>query len=249
MLSCYKIQKNEDNTYRATLNPVKLETKLDDLEGTGLHSINMLSEHFCDDLLDEALWLQNPKNEGAKYVLGTTLNSMNPFNSVGLNKIGLGHIIDTFIHLFIKPIAQLCFPQIYTELDTQHSFVVQYEVGKAVDLALHSDNSDVTVNMCLADGFEGGEVFFGSVRGQNKTAHEDNQVKYTYKHQKGRGVLHLGEHLHGATPITSGKRYGLIVWAYSAALRRSYCPCCRHYNRIQVKESESAQCVCHKNKL
>jgi hypothetical protein len=43
-------------------------------------------------------------------------------------------------------------------LDHQHSFVVDYGMVGDVDLALHVHNSKVTVNLCLNEGFNGGDL-------------------------------------------------------------------------------------------
>ena len=43
----------------------------------------------------------------------------------------------------------------------------------------------------------------------------------------GGGVLHLGQHVHSALPITQGERLNLVVWMRSACWRRTQgCPMC-----------------------
>tara|TARA_B100000780_G_scaffold217430_1_gene156718 strand:+ start:498 stop:659 length:162 start_codon:yes stop_codon:yes gene_type:complete len=43
----------------------------------------------------------------------------------------------------------------------------------------------------------------------------------------GSGVLHLGQHVHSALPITEGERLNLVVWMRSARWRRDHgCPMC-----------------------
>ena len=41
------------------------------------------------------------------------------------------------------------------------------------------------------------------------------------------GVLHRGQHLHGAEPIKFGERYNLIIWMRSSSKRSQFCPMCR----------------------
>lgn len=47
-----------------------------------------------------------------------------------------------------------------------------------------------------------------------------------YKHKPTIGLLHRGQHTHGALPITSGERYNLIVWMRSSRIRNKQCPMC-----------------------
>ena len=47
---------------------------------------------------------------------------------------------------------------------------------------------------------------------------------YTYKHQKGWCVFHLGRKRHGADDITTGERLNLILWNHSSTYRASEDP-------------------------
>ena len=50
---------------------------------------------------------------------------------------------------------------------------------------------------------------------------------YGSTYQVGSGVLHLGQHVHSALPITEGERLNLVVWMRSARWRREHgCPMC-----------------------
>merc|ERR1712014_307288 len=44
---------------------------------------------------------------------------------------------------------------------------------------------------------------------------------YTFQHEKGRAVWHLGRQRHGADDIQSGERLNLIIWNHSSKYRNS----------------------------
>ena len=47
-----------------------------------------------------------------------------------------------------------------------------------------------------------------------------------WEHRPGYGLLHRGQHMHGALPIQSGERINLIIWMRSSAVRNKLCPMC-----------------------
>ena len=46
------------------------------------------------------------------------------------------------------------------KLNFVHMFSVHYQNGGDLDLRIHADDSDVTLNISLNDGFTGGELIF-----------------------------------------------------------------------------------------
>ena len=52
------------------------------------------------------------------------------------------------------------------------------------------------------------------------------QEEHTYSHVQGQGLLHRGQHMHGAREITEGERYNLIVWMRASSIRNNLCPMC-----------------------
>eukprot|EP00058_Branchiostoma_floridae_P020328 XP_002605818.1 hypothetical protein BRAFLDRAFT_123798 [Branchiostoma floridae] len=47
-----------------------------------------------------------------------------------------------------------------------------------------------------------------------------------HKHRPTYGLLHRGQHKHGAMPIDEGERYNLIIWMRSSKVRNQLCPMC-----------------------
>jgi hypothetical protein len=241
MRSSFRITKQGDS-YKAIINPTKLDTTLEELDSSGLYSINMFNEQFCKDFIEESEWLQNSQNEGSKFLEEQDLSY------ISLQLLGLADVINQFVLLFIKPIAELCFPSVYTDLQGSTSMLVQHHmVGPQANLNTYfSSNSDIAVTICLgSDSEDCGKERFASVRGSHPHARQDYELKYTYKNKIGQGIIHLGNHLHNYSSATlEGKRFGLNIWAYSGKVRKNYCPCCRHYNRISLNAGTETNCTC-----
>ena len=51
-----------------------------------------------------------------------------------------------------------------------------------------------------------------------------NFTPHLYHHEI--GVLHRGQHMHGALDISKGERYNLIIWMRSSSVRNNCCPRC-----------------------
>ncbi|KAH3784932.1 hypothetical protein DPMN_163005 [Dreissena polymorpha] len=151
-------------------------------------------------------------------------NTMNSYG-VLLDELGMYRFIDVFRENYLEPITSLLYPDWGgAMLDSHKAFIVQYGHGKDVDLGYHYDNAEVTLNVALSpeDSFEGGDLFFGAMRNEI-----DSQKNWkTYSHRPTVGILHRGQHRHGAYPIMQGSRYNLIVWMRASAVRNKKCPMC-----------------------
>ena len=53
-----------------------------------------------------------------------------------------------------------------------------------------------------------------------------NEKFIPVEHQKGVGILHLGQEMHGAMPLAAGQRTNLIIWFRSSSVRNTECPMC-----------------------
>jgi len=95
--------------------------------------------------------------------------------------------------------------------------MVQYMSGQDLNLEMHVDDAEVTLNVCLTDQFSGSGLSFCGCVGEKQFF----KHAFTYKHKKGRAVLHPGKQRHGADDITAGERYNLIVWCRSTEYRIS----------------------------
>ena len=173
---------------------------------------------------------------------------------IDLDSVGLGWITDMLLHLFIQPITRQLFetteqlvdndsPDSSPILDWRQGYVAGYSSKPTANkgatrqrLVPHTDDAEVTLNCCLGDTFEGGNVEFYGLRGTNEEGHLNGILM---RPDVGRAVIHSGRHLHSVSEVTAGDRYSFIVWSRSwGHFRRYTCPCC-FLNRRQ-----DTKCIC-----
>jgi len=177
----------------------------------GIFVFPLFTFSFCDLLLAEIASFE-----------ATTLprrrpNTMNNFGLI-LNEIGMEGLMADLVKRIISPVAKKCFArEIFSStIDCNHSFVVQYSFENGDrGLDMHHDASEVTLNVCLGEEFQGAGLHFC---GQNGKA-DYRKTSIVLQHAKGQAVLHLGRQRHGADDITVGERTNLIVWARSSSFR------------------------------
>lgn len=108
------------------------------------------------------------------------------------------------------------------------------------ELNFHYDDAEVTLNVCLGRQFEGGTLYFRTLfpcfcflisllastlsmlcvcAGGLLRAPDTHEEMVEVSHTLGRGLLHLGEHRHGAKAIRAGERFNLILWCRSSRYR------------------------------
>ena len=179
-------------------------------EAEGIFSFPFLSKEFCKTLIDEV----DHYNECGLPVKRP--NSMNNYGII-LNEIGMANVITSLQRRYLQPLARLLFPVEGSSFDNHHSFIVQYEKGADLGLDMHTDDSDVTFNVCLGREFSGALLSFCG--GLGKPDHR--KLSLEYAHVIGRCVVHVGHRRHGAENIESGQRMNLIIWCHNHAFRNS----------------------------
>eukprot|EP00746_Dinoflagellata_sp_MGD_P034637 gnl/MRDRNA2_/MRDRNA2_182728_c0_seq1.p1 gnl/MRDRNA2_/MRDRNA2_182728_c0~~gnl/MRDRNA2_/MRDRNA2_182728_c0_seq1.p1 ORF type:complete len:390 (-),score=51.32 gnl/MRDRNA2_/MRDRNA2_182728_c0_seq1:84-1253(-) len=172
-----------------------------------VYEFSLFSETFCDLLVDE---LMNYYDSGMPV---RTPNSMNRYG-LPVRDLGVEPLMGRLQQL-LQPLGQLLFPGPGDHWDGYHAFVVRYREGEDVSLDMHTDDSDVTFNVCLGRRFKGGALSFCGLLGAGNHRHFSTR----YNHVKGRCVVHLGRHRHGAEEISQGERLNLIIWNGSRAWR------------------------------
>jgi len=168
----------------------------------------ILDYDFCDNTV--TLVKEHISNKN-KYQNLT--NSMH-FSAVSTNELGIKNFVDTFANTILKDVAKSLFlNSAKINFDSIHSYIVRYGAEYDRDLGLHVDDSLITMNLCLNDGFTGSDLIFKGTRCPIHVDTESTGDKETYiKHKKGFMVLHGGKNRHYVTPIEAGERYNLIVW-------------------------------------
>lgn len=132
-----------------------------------------------------------------------------------MEDMGLKNVLQEIIDKYIYPISVKFFPYVKPFVDN-HSFTVEYQKGKDTKLGYHTDDSDITINLCLGKEFEGSGVYFRGIRcRKHQSESEDPKEAYLSSHSLGTAILHLGQNRHSVTPLTDGLRINLIIWCRS----------------------------------
>ena len=172
----------------------------------GVFSFDFFRPEFCKRFVEE---LERFDKSGLP---STRPNSMNNYGII-VDDVGMTPFIAAIRRKFIIPLSSVMFAeQGGADLDGHHAFIVDYRLGGDKDLGFHHDASDVTLNVCLGNVFEGGDLFFCGLLDDESTHNEKLEVK----HKLGRAILHLGKHRHGAREIKAGERTNLIIWCRSS---------------------------------
>ncbi len=158
-------------------------------------------------------------------------NSMNNYGII-LNDIGMKPMLDKLQETCVIPIAKYLFPGEYSEnIVDHHTFVVKYNANEDVRLDMHTDDSDITFNVCLGNDFKGSTLSFCGNSGDP----DHRKFSHTYHHEIGRAVIHLGNRRHGADDIVSGTRMNLVSWCRSST---------RPQKKEYQKESSEPDKIC-----
>lgn len=158
-------------------------------------------------------------------------NSMNNYGVV-INEIGMRPMITAFQQTWLWPLCTRLFREHSNpQFDDHHSFIVRYRANEDLGLDMHTDDSDVTFNVCLGDNdFTGATLSFCGMFG----ASDHRQHTHTYHHHVGRAILHLGSRRHGADDIQSGRRSNLIIWNHNWTYRAS-----GGYRHVEYQQEQS----------
>eukprot|EP01090_Pellita_catalonica_P013538 TRINITY_DN3245_c0_g1_i1.p1 TRINITY_DN3245_c0_g1~~TRINITY_DN3245_c0_g1_i1.p1 ORF type:complete len:460 (-),score=66.63 TRINITY_DN3245_c0_g1_i1:947-2326(-) len=180
---------------------------------TPLYSFPLFSEDAIEGLLENI-------NKYKETFPNTGPNSMNRygviFSDIGLYPFfkDLGKYLSNIFEHFYEDFAG-------GRIDDLHAFSVEYQPEQQKKLDKHIDQSEVTINVCLGEAgeeFEGGDLVFEGLRGDGASEDIENVV---YRHEKGRAVIHAGQHWHRALGLESGHRTNLIVWYSSSDFHKS----------------------------
>ena len=193
---------------KGTITPTEAKELCEEV-APGIYTFPLLNDDYCDALIEESEHFQ------ASGLPVARPNSMNNYGLI-VNEIGMERAMDALVARVLSPVAEALFPeQGGGALDGHHSFLVQYREGADLGLDMHTDDSDVTFNVCLGKSFTGAGLQFCGVLGGD--SHRKRSL--VYQHVKGRCVVHLGAHRHGADDLSTGERLNLIIWNQSTLYR------------------------------
>jgi len=177
-----------------------------DSVGHKVYRVELFTDEFCDLLLTELDHFERSK------IPLRRPNGMNRYGAI-LSHLGFQErLLEPLVQAVVQPFARELWPEWVGAADCTetYGFVVRYRVGEDVDLALHADTSNVTLNACLGREFEGGDLYFKGVR---FTGSADDAEEWPVAHRRGSALIHLGGHFHGVRPLANGDRSNLVLWA------------------------------------
>ena len=177
--------------------------KLAKMVTEGVYAVELLLPSFLSDLQDELAYLRGS---------GIPLRRPNGMNRQGCLLSSLGFQNGTLMRLgdVMRPLGLTLYPHAlrHDDITDLYGFSIRYDETGDVALAEHADAAALTLNVCL-DG--AGDLLFRGVRFHDSDAH--TRLQQTVTHRPGVALLHLGQHLHSAAPLTSGSRENVVVWA------------------------------------
>ena len=177
----------------------------------GVFSFELFSPSLCDRIAEEL------EHYAASGLPAERPNSMNNYGLI-LNSIGLRPAMDRLQRSVFQPLAELLYPShAHRGFTGHHSFTVRYKADEDLGLDVHTDDSDVTVNVCLGREFSGARL---TICGDSRTP-THRQFFAAYEHVRGRARSHLGSRRRGADAMAAGERLNVIVWNQNAHHRAS----------------------------
>ena len=193
----------------------------------GVFALPVFSERFCQLLCEEL------DAFGRSGLPCGQPNSMNRHGAL-LDELGLyPGLLDPLVREWLVPLCSQipAFAAVGGgHLNSHKSFVVTYRIGEDEHLSEHFDNAEVTLNANLGLSFEAGELCF---YGHKDAAKDAPSAHHAWTAGVGHAVLHLGQQVHAALPITEGERRNLVIWMRSTAWRRENgCPMCGSTDRL-----------------
>ncbi|XP_012704926.2 2-oxoglutarate and iron-dependent oxygenase domain-containing protein 2 isoform X1 [Fundulus heteroclitus] len=190
---------------------------LEDVGALRVYRLPVFEKRFCEELVEE---LEHFERSSAPKGRPNTMNNY----GILLNELGFDEgFITPLRERYLQPLTSLLYPDCGGRcLDSHKAFVVKYDLNEDLELSYHYDNAEVTLNVSLGKSFTDGNLFFGDMRQVPVSETECTEVE----HRVTEGLLHRGQHMHGALPISCGQRWNLIIWMRASQERNNLCPMC-----------------------
>jgi hypothetical protein len=237
------VQEVLDGTSKVELDAGYLEDLMDE-EAYDVYSFPLLSDSFCDRIQAYMRRI----NEELEECKDPDFFSGGQRTARNLDNVGLGWLNNLLFQLVVRPISRQLYQETemggaHGDLDWRHGFITAYSADPDTHkprerLVPHTDDAEVTLNVCIGDVFIGGNLIIRGLRGTGRAG----QVVGEYTPERGRALLHAGRQFHEVTQVTSGDRFALIMWTRSwRGIRATTCPCC-WLNRRQ--DAGPSSCTC-----
>eukprot|EP00545_Synedropsis_sp_CCMP1620_P001001 CAMPEP_0119013408 /NCGR_PEP_ID=MMETSP1176-20130426/8436_1 /TAXON_ID=265551 /ORGANISM="Synedropsis recta cf, Strain CCMP1620" /LENGTH=313 /DNA_ID=CAMNT_0006966499 /DNA_START=137 /DNA_END=1078 /DNA_ORIENTATION=- len=183
----------------------KLKDLFEPSEKPGVYKIQLFNQEFVSQLLEELV------HQEESNIPMRRPNGMNRYGCI-LDQIGFENLVQDLSDQILRPMAHIVFPNrvAVEDIAADYAFVVQYHPDADVNLAEHADASAITINICLQPSAEQSPLYFKNVRELGEPVQEVGPMNVTLD-TPGMAVIHLGQHLHGVSNVTSS-RSNMVVW-------------------------------------
>lgn len=161
-----------------------------------------------------------------------------PRDLIHVQDVGFLPFVNALVETVIGPVVYSCFPHIRPfPICVSNSYFIRLVAGGS-EIGFHTDDSDITVNICLGGNFEGSVQYFQGPRCKHHlhTWHRPEEY-FEYAHEPGSVLLYTGNHRHGVYPIRSGYRTNLVILLRTVgSVQEQGCPewCGEHENSLYV---------------
>lgn len=197
---------DRDSVLPAELSDLQAKTTVWRMSRDQVYSLPLFSDTACDALLEDLILFHRAGRQTSR------ANSNNRF-SLRLSELGY----EPFLRALVEEVASPLFGQLQGNPDLKlayrHGHTVQRVHDDALEKSplpgsnrgsLHTDDSDVTVNVNIGgDWLGGGLKFFED---------DSEEPSLTLPQAKGQAFLHRGKIRHQAGLLTAGYRFNLVIW-------------------------------------
>jgi len=189
----FKLDKNKNNTINDINNSERIDITMPKFIQRFIKR-KVYNHDICNWIIRES---EKYANENGGW--STTRHKTYPTTDLPVNKIAniYSFVFESFRHIIqdIKTLYCLYDKHFYKVNDL---FIVKYDANRQSNLELHTDNSDISVNILLSSpsDFEGGGTYF-----------DDGIITHI---RKGDALIHCGQTKHSGIDITKGTRYILV---------------------------------------
>jgi hypothetical protein len=201
-----------------------------------VYTFDLFTPEFCEQLLDQVKHFGEWKKEATTAALPVTEDLSQQMTVV--DQMGdMGEkLLDTLRDVIVDPLAKTLYPEVddpNSKSSYRYGFILGYsnkpgqEQISRKKLDAHTDDSEVTLTVCLGRDYKGGEVVLRHLRSDPK----EGEVQDKIKMKTGEATLFLGQQMHEVQDITEGERYIFVLWFRREKYRAATCPCCRMFRR------------------
>jgi len=201
-----------------------------------VYTFPIFTPEFCEQLLDQVQHFADWKKEASTAGRPGTEDLSGRMCIVDqMGEVG-EKLLDYLRDEIVDPLSKTLYPEVddpNSKSSYRYGFILGYSNKPGEEhvsrkaLEAHTDDSEVTLTVCLGRDYEGGEVTLKHLRSHPNEGETQSSIKM----KTGEATLVLGQQMHEVQEITNGERYIFVIWFRREKYRAAHCPCCRMFRR------------------